>query len=80
MLFRSVLSLLLHADDLALGEEVVALARVGLASGGKGGELATGGSSSSVLRLLLGGSGAKLVDLGKVGGSKDLRATSVSGI
>lgn len=67
------LGLLLHSDDDALGEEVVGVADVvGLASGGEGGELATGGSSSSVVGFLLGGGGAELVDLGEVGGGEDL--------
>lgn len=74
LLVRS-LGLLLHTNDNALGEEVVGITDVvGFASGSESGELASGGSSSSVVGFLLGGRRAELVDLGEIGGGKDLES------
>lgn len=71
-----VLGLLLHADDFALGEELLRVARVCLARSGERSQLATRSRATTILGLLLRRSGAELVDLGKIGGRENLRDVS----
>lgn len=50
------------------------MTHVGFSGGSEGGEFATGGGASAVLRLFFGGGCSELVDLGEIGGSENLKA------
>lgn len=72
-LFVRRLGFLLDTDNGAFGQEIVSLARVGFASGGKRGQFATGGSSTAVLGLLLSSCRSQFVNFGEIGRCQDLR-------